>query len=480
MIIVIFTLVLLAANSLLLKPMYLKAIEDQMVEALQSIEPIEINALDEEWVETVKALSVGNDYDAVIVNEDQVVYSASPEIGVRQAEEGFRKPEPTLGKVDKNRLPFDANSVRKYVTEDIERVEHDPINPNETNQIIIYSRHIDSDLYVYMIQPLEPVNNSVILANRLLIICAVIFVVISIFIAMSIANQFSRPIKDIQKQVNSITKFDFSRSLSITTGDELEALGEDVNSLSKSLEMSLNQLNEQNKQLEKDVKSQKSFISNASHELRTPLALIKGYSEEIEAGYVKKPEQQQKYMSYISEEATKMSRLLDEILELSRLESGRMALREEAIYVRDAVAAFLDKYDGFIREQGLEVEIQVDMSLIGLHDPVRFEQVLANYISNAAKYGDSQKTIVIKGARINNRVVVTVFNTGSLIGKSVMDHLWDGFYMADEARSTSHNSYGLGLSIVKAIQEVGHNSYGANNVHGGVEFWFDMAEVNKD
>lgn len=100
-----------------------------------------------------------------------------------------------------------------------------------------------------------------------------------------------------------------------------------------------------------------------------------------------------------------------------------MALHEEAMNIREAVATFLDKYNGFIREHHLNVEIKVDKSLVGLHDPVRFEQISANYMSNAAKYGDNQNTMVIRGARNNGKAVVTVFNTGNANEENVMDHL---------------------------------------------------------
>ncbi len=474
MIIVVFTLVLLVANTLLLKPMYLKAIENRMVDALSGIENIDSEVITDTWLDDVRLLNIGNDFDTVVVLDDQVIYSASPEVGFKDIDGIDHQLDPKI-RPDKNKLPFDSTSERRMLTEGIERVMVIDPNPKDNNSILIYGRQIDGGLYVYMFQPLEPVNDSVAVANKLLVLCAVIFLVLLIFVTMRLSRQFTKPIKDIEQQVDALTRLEFNRKVAITTGDELEDLGNDINQLSETLEKSLNQLNQQNKQLAKDVRSQKRFISNASHELRTPLALIKGYSEEIEGGYVKNQDQQKKYMAYISEEATKMSRLLDEILELSRLESGRMTLREEPINLCDSINGFLDKYDGFVKVEQLNIQVTANKEIVGLFDVVRFEQILANYISNAAKYGDDLKRISVKVEVQEKRVIVKVFNYGTHIGQETMDHLWDGFYMADEARSGNKNSYGLGLSIVKAIQEVGDNRYGAKNVDGGVEFWIDMA-----
>ncbi len=297
------------------------------------------------------------------------------------------------------------------LTEGIERVMVIDPNPKDNNSILIYGRQIDGGLYVYMFQPLEPVNDSVAVANKLLVLCAVIFLVLLIFVTMRLSRQFTKPIKDIEQQVDALTRLEFNRKVAITTGDELEDLGNDINQLSETLEKSLNQLNQQNKQLAKDVRSQKRFISNASHELRTPLALIKGYSEEIEGGYVKNQDQQKKYMAYISEEATKMSRLLDEILELSRLESGRMTLREEPINLCDSINGFLDKYDGFVKVEQLNIQVTANKEIVGLFDVVRFEQILANYISNAAKYGDDLKRISVKAEVQEKRVIQMPLNS---------------------------------------------------------------------
>jgi len=110
----------------------------------------------------------------------------------------------------------------------------------------------------------------------------------------------------------------------------------------------------------------------------------------------------------------------------------------------------------------------------GLFDPVRFEQVLANYISNASRYGDSQKKIIIRARAHKESIRITVFNTGRHIDPAKLSSLWSGFFKLDDARTRVPDSYGLGLSVVKAIQDAAGMGCGARNVKGGVEFWFDV------
>jgi signal transduction histidine kinase len=111
-------------------------------------------------------------------------------------------------------------------------------------------------------------------------------------------------------------------------------------------------------------------------------------------------------------------------------------------------------------------------------DAMRFEQILANYISNAAKYGGPDKRVVISSRTLERVVRIRVFNSGPPISEDVLPHIWDGFFKADDARTRVEGSYGLGLSIVKAIQTVAGQEFGAENADDGVIFWFDVERAD--
>ncbi len=125
-------------------------------------------------------------------------------------------------------------------------------------------------------------------------------------------------------------------------------------------------------------------------------------------------------------------------------------------------------------ENGLHISLELDDDPVGYIDAMRFEQVLANYISNAARYGDENKTVRISTMVQMDTVRVSVFNSGEPIPDDHLNSIWDGFFKADEARTRVKDSYGLGVSVVKAIQNVSNQHFGAENVPGGVVFWFDV------
>jgi signal transduction histidine kinase len=328
-------------------------------------------------------------------------------------------------------------------------------------------------------QAIEPINQSVRQANILLIGCTVLSMAIAVVFVFRMSRRFTRPIRQIQNTVGELAALNFGQQCDVRTGDELQSLGEDVNQLGSELEQALSTLRAQNIQLEKDIIAQRQFISNASHELRTPLALIKGYADEMNTGYAKNAEQRNYYIEIIAEEAAKMNRLLREMLELSRMESGRIELIYENLRVNERIHNFLEKYDGFVAENALNITLELQDDPIGHFDAMRFEQILANYISNAARYGDEKKLVLISTTVLEDTIRISVFNSGRPIAEDHLVSIWDGFFKADEARTRVKDSYGLGLSVVKAIQNVAGQKFGVDNGDGGVRFWFDVQRSDK-
>ena len=111
---------------------------------------------------------------------------------------------------------------------------------------------------------------------------------------------------------------------------------------------------------------------------------------------------------------------------------------------------------------------------------VRVEQILTNYINNAINHIDGDRIVKISKEVIKDKIRVSVFNTGKHIPEESLEKLWNSFYKVDKARTRAYGGYGLGLSIVKAIQELHHNAYGVENSEDGVTFWFEIDEVKFD
>jgi signal transduction histidine kinase len=450
-----------------------------MTEAAKHLAMVDFSEDRNIWLDEIYSISSGNSYDIVVRNNETVIFSSSIDIGIKESPDEFIGPSfenPEL--IQKPRDPF------RPVTSEMEWEETGEnifvgysTDPRNNNEFILCTTQNDDGLSIFLTQPIEPIDASIGQSNLLLIVCTAGMLVISILFSLRFSRGFTRPIKEIKGRVEQISNLDFTGKLNISTGDELESLGADVNELANKLHDTLDELKEKNLQLERDIIAQRSFISNASHELRTPLSLIKGYADELNSGFSFDENAKNTYLKIISDESTKLNRLLNEMLDLSRLESGRMELNKEKIQMNEFIESFIEKYSGFIKEKGIDVEMELCNDSSCVHDVMRVEQILANYLSNAAKYSDERKKVVISTKIIDDNVRISVFNYGKGIDEKSIDRIWDGFYKADNARTRNDDSYGLGLSIVKAIQTIAKQSYGAENHDDGVEFWFD-AKLN--
>lgn len=488
LVILSFSAVLLLVNSLLLKPLYYRSIKNDMIDGIKQLTELDYQSEDNDWTEEV-TVDPGHSYDVTIAIDGAILYSSSMEVGIRNPHSTI-SPEVDYPEADmappldqkpgidrpEDMPVFQESSVREWeAVDDIISIGEVFVEREGLN-LFIAKAETDNGVSIYLTQGVEPVLNSVRQANILLLIVSGIFLMIAVIVAFFLSRNFSKPIRDMQTHVMKLSKLEFEDQLSILTGDELEALSKDINILSEELQSALTTLKRQNLQLEKDVISQRKFISNASHELRTPLSLIKGYADEIAQGHVKNRDQEHTYVRYISEESTKMKRLLNEILELSRLESGYKELQYMNHDIKQVIQGFLDKYTGFMETHQLNIETDL-IDGIGYFDEVKFEQVLANYLSNAGKYSDANKLIKITAKDMGHFYRISVTNSGKPISEEVMTYIWDGFYKADEARTEVEGSYGLGLSIVKAIQELAGQAYGCYNNQDSVTFWFDVAKA---
>lgn len=211
-------------------------------------------------------------------------------------------------------------------------------------------------------------------------------------------------------------------------------------------------------QVEKSQALQKKFYENMSHELKTPLAAIQGYAEGLEVGILEDSRQAGRI---ISGEARKMSRLVEEILCLARLESGVVTLHKESIRVGEFVENCLLPLEGAIKKRDLQVELQVAEGSISA-DPEQLEHALMNVLTNAIKYADSRITLQYENGNL------IVWNDGDHLSDEDISHLFDRFYTGKGGKT------GVGLALAKEITELHGWRLQARRMYGGICFCFAM------
>jgi signal transduction histidine kinase len=217
------------------------------------------------------------------------------------------------------------------------------------------------------------------------------------------------------------------------------------------------------------------FISDVSHELKTPIALIQGYAEGLNDGIATDEESKKYYVEVILDEANKMSNLTKDLLDLSRLEYGKEELMIEDFNITELVQNTIKKNDVIFKEKDIKCELVSKEEYMVKGDLARIDQVLTNYLSNAIKNVSKEKIIRCTiTSTDNNKIKVSVYNSGNPIDDEDMPRLWTRFYKVDSSRNRELGGTGIGLSLVKAIMTQHGNKFGAQNVDGGVEFWFEL------
>jgi len=198
----------------------------------------------------------------------------------------------------------------------------------------------------------------------------------------------------------------------------------------------------------------REFVANVSHELRTPITSIKSYTETLLDGAAEDPETTDRFLNVINSEADRMTRLVKDLLQLSRLDNEQMSWKIEKVSLKDIVKSIVNRMqlEAGRKNQKLESFVIGEIPDISA-DKDRIEQVMVNIINNALKYTPDNGQITVYVGKLINDVYVKVTDTGIGIPNESLDRVFERFYRVDKARSRDLGGTGLGLAIAKEIIE---------------------------
>lgn len=335
--------------------------------------------------------------------------------------------------------------------------------------------------YFIMKTPLESIRDSVILANRFYTIIGTIVILISAIIIYLFSRKVTKPVLELAEISQRMTVLDFDAKFESKGENEIDVLGEHMNQLSETLEKTISELKTANNELRRDIEHKekidemrKEFLANVSHELKTPLALIQGYAEGLKDGISEEPESREYYLEVIMDEAQKMNTMVRKLLTLNEVEFGHDVISMERFNVSEVIEGIAQSYALFVQQKEGKLRLNIQKPLYVWSDELKIEEVLSNYLSNACNHLDGERIIEIKAEQKDERVRISVFNTGKQIPEEDMERIWEKFYKVDKAHTREYGGSGIGLSIVKAIMESVNGSYGVKNYQNGVEFWIEL------
>lgn len=281
---------------------------------------------------------------------------------------------------------------------------------------------------------------------------------ISIFLGVALillmAARITKPLNEITAAAKRVALGDYSQRVSVESSDELGEMATTFNQMQIAL-ASMDSV-------------QKDLVANVSHELRTPLTSIQGFIQGMRDGVI--PQQKhQEYMDLVLSECRRLTKLISDLLDLSRIDAGNDELRKEMFDVSELLRRVIIKRQVILEEAKMQVNTRFpDEAAMVYADPERMEQVFTNLIDNAIKYsGDGGEIrVFVTPERHRHQMLVTVADDGMGIEPEKLPHVFDRFYKADTAH-TSGTGFGLGLAIVKKILD----NHGAE-----ICVWSEMGE----
>ena len=235
-------------------------------------------------------------------------------------------------------------------------------------------------------------------------------------------------------------------------------------------------LNYASNELSKVDRLQKELIANISHDLRTPLTMIQGYGEIMrDLPGENTPEN----MQVLIDETSRLTELVNDLLDLSRIQSGARGANLEVFDLTEAVHEVLTRYDTLIKHKGYHLNFDATSSVYVYADRSMILQVIYNLINNAINYTGEDKCVFVSQTVTNHSVRISVRDTGEGIAPDDLPLIWDRYYKVDKVHRRATVGTGLGLSIVKEILEKHQASYGVDSGLGcGSTFWFELSAMN--
>lgn len=290
---------------------------------------------------------------------------------------------------------------------------------------------------VYATASITVVKELLSTVSQLYFFSAIVPIVIMFFAIYAMTYRLTKPLRLMSEASKAMANGDFSKRIPVTSDDEIGELAASFNMMTNSLS-----------QLEG---MRKSFVANISHELKTPMTTISGFIDGILDGTIES-EKQQYYLGIVSDETKRLSRLVQSMLSMSRMESGEFVLKPELFDLREMLFGIVISQEQRIESSGLDIIGLDELQGVSLNaDKDLIHQAVYNLVDNAVKFTDENGKITFTLKAENKQAVFTVTNTGKGIPAKDLPFVFERFYKVDKSRSASKNSTGLGLYIVKTI-----------------------------
>ncbi len=320
--------------------------------------------------------------------------------------------------------------------------------------------------YLCLTSPLSPMGATTQVLKIQLVWVTIILVLISFALSYFIAKRLSKPISNITANASAFASGNYD--VTFEHGGYTE-----INKLADVLNLAATEL-------DKTDALRRDLLANVSHDLRTPLTIIRSYAEMIRDISGNNPEKRGEHATVIMEESDRLSQLVTDILDLSKMESGVLTLNVQPFNISDTISKAVNSFSVLAEKHDYNFHINCDKPYMVTGDEARIQQVIYNLISNAVNYTGDDKSVTIFTQVRENMLRVCVSDTGKGISPEDQMLVWDRYYKSSSSHHRMQVGSGIGLSIVKNILLIHKTNFGIISDTGkGSTFWFELPLIQQ-
>ena len=334
------------------------------------------------------------------------------------------------------------------------------------NESLVYTYIIERNdgrrTFLVITSSITPLNTTIDVIRNQLLLVSVVFILLSVVFSVYASRRIAKPIANTNKASKQLAKKNYKVEFNAKGYREVEELNETLNYAKTELAAT--------------EKLQQELIANISHDLRTPLTMITGYGEVMrDLPGENTPEN----IQIIIDEATRLSTLVNDLLDLSKLQSGALQAEKKEFCLTDSVSGILGRYSKLVEQDGFNISFDSTEDIYVNADELRISQVIYNLVNNAVNHAGKDKTVIITQKLCDRRVRIEVTDHGEGIPADKLPYIWERYYKVDKEHRRGVIGSGLGLSIVKSILDAHNARYGVRSTYGkGSTFWFELAVID--
>ncbi len=315
-----------------------------------------------------------------------------------------------------------------------------------------------SEYMIIINATVEPMHATTRAIRIILLFVSLVFCVVSVIISYILSKRLSSPIERITKSAKELQGGDYKVRFDEDGPIEIKELAKTLNTTTVELDNS--------------DKLQKELIANISHDLRTPLTMISGYSEFMRDF---PSEVSPENMQVIIDETARLNSLVNDLLDVSKLQSGSQIINMKKISLTQTVLDTVKRYEKLTSHDNYKITFDYEREVFVQADETRLLQVIYNLVNNAINYTGDDKQIFIRQDVLDDLVRISIIDTGEGISEENLPLVWDRYYKIDKVHKRAVLGTGLGLSIVKNILLLHHSRFGVSSELGkGSTFWFEL------